>query len=101
MINNKYRVLKSYEGDHLNQRVLGDTDRTEGMARKSLINQMGPQKLKFQVSYKSMLIWRSYRDIEGSKGFQRVPEGADRTVGMTMISGMNKLGSQKVIVQVS
>ena len=28
-----------------------------------------------------MLIWLSYRDIEGSKGFQRVPEGTDRTEG--------------------
>ena len=50
MINNKYRVLKSYEGDHLNQRVPGGTDRTEGIARISGINQLGPQKLKFQVS---------------------------------------------------
>ena len=48
---NKYRVLRSYDGDHLNQRVPGGTDRTEeGMARINGINQMGPQKLKFQVS---------------------------------------------------
>ena len=47
---NKYRVLRSCNSDHLNQRVPGGTDRTEGMARISWINQMGPQKLKFQVS---------------------------------------------------
>ena len=47
---NKYRVLRSYNGDPLNQRVQGGNDRTEGMARKSGINQMGPQQLKFQVS---------------------------------------------------
>jgi len=46
----KYRVLLSYDDDHLNQRVPGGTDRTKGMARISGINQMGPQKLKFQVS---------------------------------------------------
>ena len=39
-----------------------------------------------------MLIWRSHRDIEGSRGLQGVPEGADRTGGMAMISGMNQLG---------
>ena len=47
---NKYRVLRSCDGDHLIQRVPGGTDRTEGMARISWINQMGPQRLKFQVS---------------------------------------------------
>ena len=47
---NKYRVLKSCDGDHLNQRVPGGTDITEGMARISGMNQMGLQKLKFQVS---------------------------------------------------
>ena len=47
---NKYRVLRSYKGYHLNQRVPGGTNRTEEMARISGINQMGPQKLKFQVS---------------------------------------------------
>ena len=46
---NKYKVLRSYDGDNLNQRVQGGTDRTEGMARISGINQMEPQKLEFQV----------------------------------------------------
>ena len=62
---------------------------------------MGPQKLKFQVSLRSELIWLSYRDIEGSRGFQRVPEGADRTEGMTRISGINKLEPQKLQFKVS
>ena len=48
-----------------------------------------------------MLIWLSHRDIEGSRGFQKVPEGADKTVVMAMISGINQLGPQKVKVQVS
>ena len=60
---NKYRLLKSCDGDHLNkwvpegthrteglQRVPEGTDRTEEMARISGINQLGPQKLKIQVS---------------------------------------------------
>ena len=57
---------------------------------------MGPKKLKFQVSSRSMLIWLSYRYIEGSRGFQRVPEGAVITEGMAMISGINQLGPQKL-----
>ena len=58
-----------------------------------------------------MLIWLSYRDIEGSRWFQRVPESsrgfqrvhedADRTVEMAMISEINQLGPQKIKVQVS
>ena len=35
---NKYRVLRSYDGNHLNQRIPGGTDRTEGMARITGIN---------------------------------------------------------------
>ena len=75
---------------------------------------MGPHKLKFHVSLRSMLIWLSYRDIEApegsrrfqrlqedSRGFQRIPEGVDRTVGMAMISGINQLGPKKFMVQVS
>ena len=50
IINNKYRVLRSCDGDHLNQRVPGDTDRTEGMAMISGMNQLGPQKVKVKVS---------------------------------------------------
>ena len=57
-------------------------------------------QLKIGPSW-NLFIWLGYRDIEGSSGFQRVPEGADRTVGMAMISGINKLGPQKVKVQVS
>ena len=49
-INNKYRVLRSCNGDHLNQRVPGGNNRTEGMASISGINQLGPQKLQYQVS---------------------------------------------------
>ena len=102
---NKYRVLRSYEGDHLNQRVPWGTDRTKGMVMISEINQLGPQKLKFQVSKRSELIWQRYRDIEGSRGapegLQRVPEGADRTGGMARISGINQLGPQKLKFQVS
>jgi hypothetical protein len=37
---NKYRVLRSYDGDHVNQRVPGGTDRIERMARINGINQM-------------------------------------------------------------
>ena len=51
LMNNKYRVLRSYDGDYLKQRVLGGTDRTYGMARINGINQMGPKKLKFQVEF--------------------------------------------------
>ena len=58
-----------------------------------------------------MLIWLIYRDIEGSRGFrrvpegsrgfQRVPEGTDITVGMAMISGVNHLGPKELKFQVS
>ena len=41
--------------------------RTVGMAMISGINQLGPQKLKFQVSYRYELNWLSSRDIEGSR----------------------------------
>ena len=54
------------------QRYPEGADRTVGMVMISGINQLGPQKLKFQVSWGSELIWLSYRDIEGSRGFQRV-----------------------------
>ena len=47
---NKYRVLSSCDGDHLNQRVPGGTDRTKGMARINGSNQMGLQKPKFPIS---------------------------------------------------
>ena len=47
-----------------------------------------------------------YRDIEGSRGapegsrgFQRVPEVTDRTVGIAMISGIHQLGPQKLKFQ--
>ena len=45
--------------------------------------------------------FKNQRVPEGSRGFQRVPEGTDRTVGMAMISGINQLGPQKFKVQVS
>ena len=63
------------------------------------IIQLGSQKLKFLVSYRSELIWLSYRDIEGFRGFQRVPEGADGTEGMARMSGINQLGPQKLQFQ--
>ena len=44
---NKYKVLRSYDSDHSNQRVPWGTDRAEGIARISGINQMGLQKHKF------------------------------------------------------
>ena len=47
---NKYRVLRSYDGDHLNQRDPGGTDRTVRMVTLSGINQLGPKKVKVQVS---------------------------------------------------
>ena len=47
---NKYRVLRSCDGDHLYQSDPVSTNRTEGMARVSGINQKEPQKLMFQVS---------------------------------------------------
>ena len=38
------------------------TYKTEGMARKIWINQLGKQKLKFQVSKRSELICQRYSD---------------------------------------
>ena len=47
------------------------------------------------------MIWLSYRDIEEFRGFQRVPEVADRTEGMSRTSWINQFGPQKLNFQVS
>ena len=54
------------------ERVPEGADRAVGMTMICGINQLGPQKLKFEVSYRSEFIWLSYKDLEGSRGFQRV-----------------------------
>ena len=71
------------------------------MARISGINQSGIQKLQFQVSERSELIWQRYMDIEGSRGAPEGFRGADRPEGMARISGINQLGPQKLKFQVS
>ena len=54
-----------------------------------------------RLGWGRVMIRVSCRDIEGCRGLQRVTEGTDRTVGMTMISGINQLGPQKLKFQVS
>ena len=68
MIWQRYRDIEGSKGAPEGSR---GADRREGITRISGINQLGPQKLKFQVSQRPELIWQRYRDIQALKGLQR------------------------------
>ena len=76
-------------------------DRTGWIANISGINQLGSQKLKFQVSIRIYSIWQRQRHNMAPEEIHKVIKSADRIEGMTRISVINQLRLQKPKFQVS